>query len=486
MGQALAAEQLPPDQIMTDRPRLYTVPDPDLAEVPRVYAPEEMSFEAETRAHFDQWIGSVVVSAAGKTAETAETVPNVNVLERIKAAKAGDPEAKKWFAINVATAVYEAVFKKGYVGETYMDRTTDGQLVQFGQTNGDIHHNAIAFRPGRHPILQDITEAEALNRHRIEAALDAGVLDDYYYVVFSLVPNGVPERELGPGGDGYFLDSLTMSIQATAALPNGRVKTETAFMAGVEEEEGDTFRGRLARRHDFQAVAMLDEQLGHEAPDTAPERLRSGRFIPKAMMPNGVADVMYWLDLAGDQVLDRKFERKPEDYMGLRLESKRREASLDDVREKVMADVYGMIEGVAEPAEAIQLIWDSVREHATTASLTNLNIDPKVFGRAAAADIDMARYHFHQGNRAAAFSHMEKAREAATISGCGGGSTAEDKESSDGEASDPFENKPGHDRYGRRLFWCSNRHPNLRPHNKLIDKCQHAGCTAKVACGPDK
>ena len=40
----------------------------------------------------------------------------------------------------------------------------------------------------------------------------------------------------------------------------------------------------------------------------------------------------------------------------------------------------------------------------------------------------------------------------------------------------------GSDRYGSRKFKCSNGHSNIRPHNKLIDKCQHAGCEAKVKC----
>ncbi len=38
------------------------------------------------------------------------------------------------------------------------------------------------------------------------------------------------------------------------------------------------------------------------------------------------------------------------------------------------------------------------------------------------------------------------------------------------------------DRYGSRYFKCSNGHWNYRPQNKLIDKCQHQNCKAKVKC----
>lgn len=40
----------------------------------------------------------------------------------------------------------------------------------------------------------------------------------------------------------------------------------------------------------------------------------------------------------------------------------------------------------------------------------------------------------------------------------------------------------GEDRYGPKKFKCTEGHWNTRPHNQLIDKCQHKGCKGKVAC----
>ena len=198
MPGTLAAEQLPTYQTL-ERPALYAVPDP--SDGLRAQSPAETEFEAEAQSHFNAWLGSVAV----QTAEMAEyETPSVNILERIKAARDGDPEAQQWLNINVDTATFEAVFKKDYASDIYMDKASDGSLTQFGQSNDSIHHNAVIFRPDRHEVLQAITSAENLNRHRIEAAFEAGKLRDYYYVVLSLVPDGVPEEQLGPKATGTF------------------------------------------------------------------------------------------------------------------------------------------------------------------------------------------------------------------------------------------------------------------------------------------
>ena len=72
--------------------------------------------------------------------------------------------------------------------------------------------------------------------------------------------------------------------------------------------------------------------------------------------------------------------------------------------------------------------------------------------------------------------------------GCGG--TIEillgeaDIMSASGEAvlSAIFGGKGGYDKYGSLSFKCTEGHANIRPHGKLIDKCQHRGCKGKVKC----
>jgi len=275
-----------------------------------------------------------------------------------------------------------------------------------------------------------------------------------------------------------------MSIQATTETAGGRAKTEVAFMAGVEEQEGDKFEQRLARRHDFQAAGKVYEWLGKQAPKTAAGLIREGRYIPKAMMPNGITDMMYWLDCAKDEVLGRNTVRHPEDYAAMKLESKRKEASLKGVREQVIEGLKGAADVLQTAGQASRYMWHLVREHATEASLTNLNIDPRVFGHKAARSITVARHHLRNGNQYIAQEHMRRAHWEAEVTGCGGGASKNetDEELSEGGNQENLESIAGSDRFGPRAFRCSNGHLNIRPKNEKIPACQHQGCTAKVKC----
>lgn len=472
MVRGALAEQ-PSQKQITERPHLYAVPDRL-----EVRAARETGFEAEAVEEFEEWLGSRAVQAV-EAAETGEDFAKVNFLERLQAAKAGNEQASRWIDINIATAASEGVFKE-HVGATYMDRTDEGKLAQFGQTNDDIHHNALS-RPDRHSILKDITRAEALNKHRIEAAAGAGELKDDWYVVFSLVPEDVPAEDLGPNGDGYFLDELTLNIQATTQIPDGRIKVETAFTAGVEAEADDSFEDRLAKRHDFLAVRKLYEWLGKKAPDTAGELLKDGLFISKDKLPHGVVQLKYWLDLAKDEVLGHKVERKLEDYLGLWLESRRREASLKEVRQNVREDLFSVADHLKTPMEGVDRLWEFVKARATEDSFTNEYIDPKVFGRAAAGSIKRARHHLRSGNVQAAQKYRMQALLESEISGCGGG--AGGSKSARPEGAEDLSHIAGTDNYGSRAFRCSEGHLNIRWRpNEKVHECQHAGCDGSVAC----
>jgi hypothetical protein len=434
----------------------------------------DAEFEATAVRRFEQWIGSLSLQTAIENTPHGEK--NVSLLERIQAARAGSAEAMASVNANVSTALFEALFKENYVSDTYMERDTAGNLFQHGQTNDDIHRNSLTMRPDRHPLLRKITEAEALNRHRIETALEVGQLRDNYFVVFSLVPNGISAEELGSQGEGYFLDSLSLGIQATTELQNGRVQTETGFMAGVEALENDNFADRIAKRHDFAAVQKLYEWFGQKAPDAADELLANGLAIPKAMMQNGVTDVMYWLAVAKDAVLGRETNHTRQEFAAMKLESKRRERRLKDVQQQIVENLLLLSEHLDDdPMQAVSLLWELVRQHATEAAFTNYDIDPIVLGRSAATDIMHARYHLENGNLEEAEFHKQKAHLNSEATGCGGGSRARQEE-------DHLEKIAGKDTKGSRAFKCKNGHLNIRPKERLIPSCQHPGCKAEVAC----
>jgi hypothetical protein len=474
------AEQPPTTGIEQFKPpALYLVPD--IAEEPRVYSVRDAEYEPETQARFNQWLGSLAAQATTETADIEQELPNINLLERLQLAKTRSPEGQEALSmvdINIAKAVAEACFKEDHVTTTSMYRDQAGDLVQFGQTSDSVYRNAITMRPNRHAKLKEITRIEALNGHRIDDALKADRLKDHYFVAASIVPGEVPEDDLGPDGDGYFLDGLTFVVQATTEQNNGNVTTESGFMAGVEADENDNFEERLAKRYDIQSLTIVYEWLGQKPLRTAEEFLNNGLYVPKDLMPNGAVDFMHWCDEAADEVLGRDIERKPEDYMALKLTSKRREASLEDVRQKVREDLLASVDELETPMKAVQLMWHLVKKHTTQDSFENTNIDPKVFGRAAAPYIVKVRQHIQNGAEYLAQDLMQKAHEKSVISGCGGGSSPNANLA--GESSESSsESSSGNDRYGSLKFECSNGHTNVRPRNKLLEHCTTCGTSVK-------
>jgi hypothetical protein len=460
---------------------LYVVPD--ISEEMQAYSVRDAEYELETQARFNQWMGSLAVHTMAEVVDAGEEQPGVNLLERLRLAKTDSPEGREalnMVDINIAKAVYEVCFKENHVTTTSMHRDKDGNLIQFGQTADSVYRNAITERPNRHSKLQEITRIEALNGHRIDDALKAGVLKGHYFVVASIVPEGVPEEDLGPDGDGYFLDGLTFVIQATTEQSNGNILTKSGFMAGVEADENDSFEQKVAKRFDIKVLSLVYQRLGLEPPRTAAGFLNNGIYIPKEMMPNGVVDFMRWCAEASDEVLGRDIERKPEDFMAIELASKRREASLKDVCLKVREDLLSTVDELEAPMEAIQRMWDFVKEHATRDSFRNPNIDPKVFGRAAAPYIEKVRQEIKNGTGNLQ-DYMRKALELSIITGCGGGSSAPGGGAFGGGSYGVFgESSTGSDRFGSLKFECPQGHVNVRKPNELIPNC--TTCGTSVQC----
>lgn len=479
--EALAVQPIIEPDYPVQRPDLYAVNDPvsgEALEATGVHSVLDAEFEPRTRERYQQWLGSIILRQ-----DAEKEADDTDLLDTIHEARNGSLEAKQRLRMNIATATAEGYFKDDHVSTIVTHRDRTGNLGQHGQTVDSVQRNALIMRPNRHTVLQEITEAEALNAHRIEDALHAGKLRDNYLVVFSIVPNGVPKEDLGEDGDGYFLDALTLCVQVTTELDSGDVQTQAGFKAGVEAQPGDTFESLLAKRHDIPALVRLYRRFGQEPPTNAPGFLREGLYIPKDQMPNGVVDPMRWLDEEADALLGRDIERKPEDYMALILESKRREASVKEVRQRVERELLADY-SLETPMQAVQRMWELIKDHGVTASLDNKYIEPKVFGAAAARHIIAARQLTENGIIHLAREYMQKALEEAVIVGCGGGSGASRSgETSGGEISDSLGRSWNRDKHGSRKFTCPKGHLNIRPtKNELIDKCQHKGCAAQVIC----
>lgn len=395
----------------------------------QVHLASEVGYDQLTKLRFARWLGSVASEVSVGAENSVERSENTDLLSNLHEVRAGSAEARAMVDANVAAAVGEVCFKEDHITKVSTTVNENGQRVQFGQKLRDTHKNAFTMRPDRHPILQAITEAEGLNEFRIEDGLRAGKLDDCYYVVASVVPAGVPEDQLGHKGDGYFLDSLTFVAQATTRGASGEVTTESGFMAGVDAAEEDNFEQRLMKRHDIIALSKIYQVFNKEVPITAAGFIENGLFIPKHMMPNGVVDFMRWCDEAAGR------SRQPEFYARLVEESKKREASLDDVKRRVREELLARADEFSEPMQAVKELWRLAKKHIVEASFHNEYIDPKVLGREAAGYVRQIRSLVASGNIHQAAELYTKAYETALITGCGGGAGGRSGMSATGERS---------------------------------------------------
>lgn len=372
-----------------------------------------------SKKRFQRLLGSIATKSSVEYGEQPKTTTLLDAINQT--AFEGSKDAEALIDINVGTTVSEACFKKEHVTSISMHLNEQGELIQFGQTMSQFQYNSLALRPKRHERLEAVTRQEALNGHAIEDLANQGVLDDYWFVVSSLVPENVPEGDLGEKGDGYFLHSLTYVNQATTRTGDD-VITQPAFSEGTFADEEASFEERIARRHDIQTISAVRQRLGLPPISTTDEALE-GILVHKSLMPNGVVDFMRMCDEEADRILGRTADRSDAYYTNLLANSIAKEESLADIKQQVKADLLQHAGKLEDPMEAIQLLWELTKKHSVRSAATNLHIDPIVFGQEAVARVEESRYRLSMGDFIGAEMAIREALKVATISGCGGGSS---------------------------------------------------------------
>lgn len=391
----------------------------------------ELAQENWTKKRFNTFLGTVALDTQVQANPEIKQKPTKMDLHEALSLFNTSPEAKQMTEINAATAIYEVSFKTDHVSRIFMDTTPEGEFIQFGQTAASIQRNSLQ-RPNRPAALQEITKVEALNSHRSEDLNRAGTLDDYWYVVPSLVPEGVAEEHLGEDGDGYFLSSMTYAIQATTR-ENGRIMTESGFQAGVIDNEEDSFEDRMSKRHDLAAIQIVCEQLGMTPPQTTTEAL-NGHLVHKSLMPNGVTDFMKWCDQAADAVTGIRISRDEAFYGNLWTESQKREDSLSDVKQAVITKLHErFVQGLcADKFATTAALWEIARAECMRASINNEYIKPEVWGVQGARDIVEVRQAVRRGDYGMQMRAWSRFEQSAVATGCGGGAKAKQKTEGEG------------------------------------------------------
>lgn len=379
--------------------------------------------EQWSRARYGRWAGELVMRDEAIAKSMPPTITAAECIDSL----AADPslrgtEIEHLVDINVATAVIEACFKSRHRKQVPLTVNEQGEFVQFGQTAQQMHRNSIVERPHRRPELQAFTYAEALNGHRAEDLNRAGMLDDYWLIVPSLVPTDLPEKDLGAEGDGYFLSSMTFALQGTTKEA-GEIVVESIFDSGIEDGEPLTYQQRQAQRFDIAAIEKVYERFGLEAPDGPLGYLQNPLLIHKSLLKNGMVDFLRMVHEASDEVLSRTVEHTEDEYLAIIEQSAAREASLEETMRKVKEDLLGYAGTFTKPLDAIDRLWKIVKQHVVNESVLNEHINPNVFGKEAEEAIQRARLYASMGDMAAMEQELAVAHEKAIIVGCGGGAS---------------------------------------------------------------
>lgn len=382
---------------------------------PLAMAMHEVSGFAESEQRFHKLLGSVALQ--GSAEQQHDAPEKMTILEAIHAAREGSREAESMVDINVATAVTEACFKYDHITKIAMHMSDGGKLVQFGQTMQEMHFNSLAYRQNRHHKLQDVTKTEALNGHCIEDAAQTGLLKDYYFIVDSLVPQDVPEKDLQD--EGYFLNTLTFVTQATTQ-ENEAVATESVFSKGTAARESASFASRMAARFDLEAVSRVRQRLGLPPIASTDEALR-GILVHKSLLPNGAIDYKRMIDEEAHAVAGVSLKTDTY-YEQLAPRSKEREQSLEGTKQMVKEALLARANSFRTPMDVVQSIWDLTREFTVVAAVDNRNIDARIFGEHAARQIEESRHYMSIGDPIAAQLALREAVRVAIVTGCGGGS----------------------------------------------------------------
>lgn len=343
--------------------------------------------------------------------ETIETKvkPIKNLHEAILWASEDDAEGREMVRANVSTQAMETLIKAGNYKRIDLATDEDGDVSQHGQRLKDIHKNAWRYA-SNHPVLADRTLPEANNGARIERLNKQGLLEDNYFVVFSLCAEGLSDEELDELL--FFSTTKSMSIQATSS-ENGSLFTETAFVAGVAEEG--------AARHDREAVEAIAEGLGtdYSGYSTA-EIIDRPLLIPKSQLPGGVIDLVKLLD----QMKGTFFgQNKPvQDYEKFKEFCIQREAEFSDDVDQITDQLVIEANILNGPAQASKRMAKLVEERMVQKAVEDESIETWVFGTESANNIEQARLARMQGNQQEANKYEQKAIETAQSGACTAGS----------------------------------------------------------------
>ncbi len=352
--------------------------------------------------------GKIALSGVMNQEKPSEKPRYQNIHEAILGAARGEREAIKMLTSNVAKDLFERIAKAGFVIESRATIDENGTIVQHGQTDEQIQLNTLVYL-GKNKAMLPRYMAETRNKFRTKHAILNGQLQDYWLVVISRCEDGKSDKELDE--DGFFSVTKSTSVQATTQEGNEAI-IQSAFVAGVKDDN--------SARHDYESVKKFGELAGVPLDGSAAQTIDTPMLIHKSLMPNGIVDVVEWLDNgSGGLFFGQDVPRQ--DYAEFRLECKKREEEMRPTVDNIVRKIISLAHTVHTPVEASQLLGKVVGAHMAKAAVKDERIDPRVFGTESAHYISYARVQLAAGNYEQAQRATELAVAKEKSSSCPGG-----------------------------------------------------------------
>ncbi len=344
--------------------------------------------EAETvaRAKAAQLIGRIAAGASFEITHAVEP-SNQSLMDATRKAREGDPVARSLVEINVRTDVVERTIKAGHIIRVEQQVSKDGEVMQHGQSAESIQENSLRFG-SRHPLMIPRTHAEARNKYRLQELCRLGLLQDYWFVVFSRAADGMTDDELRQ--ENFFVPTMSAAIQATSEEAGSIIITESAFVAGKRNPD--------APRHDPETLAQLGDSLRVDYRGrTDAEAIDTPVLIHKSLMPNGVVDVVRWWDVAAGGTFFGQ-DKPEQDHVEYLRECQEREAELEPTVQAIVDQLVTESGTFVIETDATDRLAELSAEFMLRRAVTDEKVDGLAFGEEAAFYLEGARHAQEQGD----------------------------------------------------------------------------------------
>ncbi len=403
--------------------------EPSGADEGRVYLVPELGHDADVRQRAAAFIGAVATEAWQPPEAAAEALtvrPLESLHDAVQAAAEGDQTAYKMIETNVRTEVIERTIKSGHVMEVDLYVDEAGTIQQHGQTLDSVQANSLRFAADSWQMRERV-EAETRNAFRIKHYHETGILQDYYFVVFSRAADNMTEAEMSDAG--FFTDTMSCAVQVTSAYGK-RLRTESAFVAGRKRAD--------MPRHDEATIRAVLKRLGVEgAGMSAADLLDSPLLIHKSLLPDGALNLVeLYDDCAGGTFFG---EAKPkQEYPAYRRQCAEREAGFKPVIDRIISRLVAEAPSITSRIMATERLDKLAGAHMVEWAITDKTINSDVFGTTAAAHIELARWHQELGNVDQARAELRVAIMTDRSASCPSGrkrSSSKDTGTSEGDSS---------------------------------------------------